>query len=88
MPKCSASFSVAGHIDAPYAMPNETNKPIYVLRGMKMPLARFWPTVKNYELGAFHSVGRHPDHMPHALALVGAGLDFLHREMRPVAGAG
>jgi 4-amino-4-deoxy-L-arabinose transferase-like glycosyltransferase len=42
------SFKVAGHIDAPYAMPYETDKPIYVLRGMKTPLAQFWPTVKNY----------------------------------------
>ena len=43
------SYMVAGHIDAPYAMPYETNLPIYVLRGMKMPLARFWPMVKAYE---------------------------------------
>jgi len=43
------SFTVAGHIDAPYAMPYETNKPIYVLRDMKMPLQRYWPQVKHYE---------------------------------------
>lgn len=42
------SYTVAGHIDASYAMPYETDLPIYVLRGMKMPLAKFWPTVKSY----------------------------------------
>ena len=42
------SYTVAGHVGAPYAMPYETDLPIYVLRGMKMPLARFWPTVKSY----------------------------------------
>ena len=29
-------------------MPYETNKPIYVLRGMKVPLQDYWPKVKNY----------------------------------------
>ena len=43
------SFSVAGHIDAPYAMPYETNRPIYVLRGLKMPMSRLWPQVKHFE---------------------------------------
>jgi hypothetical protein len=43
------SFTVAGHIDAPHAMPYETDKPIYVLRGMKMPLSRYWPKAKHYE---------------------------------------
>lgn len=42
------SYTVAGHVDAPYAMPYETDLPIYVLRGMKMPLARYWPEVKSY----------------------------------------
>jgi hypothetical protein len=42
------SFTIAGHIDAPYAMPFETDKPIYVLRDMKMPLQSYWPQVKNY----------------------------------------
>ena len=42
------SFDVAGQIDDPYAMPYETNKPIYVLRGMKMPLTAYWPQVKGY----------------------------------------
>lgn len=43
------SFTVAGHIDTPYAMPNETNRPIYVLRGLKMPLDRYWPQVKHFD---------------------------------------
>ena len=43
------SCEVAGHIDSPYAMPYETNQPIYVLRGMKMPLSEYWPQTKHYE---------------------------------------
>jgi hypothetical protein len=39
---------VAGQIDSPYAMPYETDQPIYVLRGMKMPMKTMWPSVKNY----------------------------------------
>jgi hypothetical protein len=30
-------------------MPYETNQPIYVLRGMKTPLEKYWPQVKHYE---------------------------------------
>ena len=44
-----ASYEIAGRIDTPYAMPYETNQPIYVLRGMKMPLLKYWPQVKHYE---------------------------------------
>jgi 4-amino-4-deoxy-L-arabinose transferase-like glycosyltransferase len=42
------SYAVAGRTEAPYAMPYETGRPIYVLRGLKTPLPEFWPTVKNY----------------------------------------
>ena len=42
------SYTVVGHVEAPYAMPYEADLPIYVLRGMKMPLARYWPEVKSY----------------------------------------
>jgi hypothetical protein len=42
------SFKIAGRIDALYAMPYERDKPIYVLRGMKMPLKDYWPKVKAY----------------------------------------
>ncbi|HEX4159079.1 MAG TPA: glycosyltransferase family 39 protein [Rhizomicrobium sp.] len=43
------SWHVAGRIDTPHAMPYETLKPIYVLRDMKVPLAKYWPQVKHYE---------------------------------------
>jgi hypothetical protein len=43
------SFEVAGQITTPYAMPYETNQPIYVLRGLKDPLAKFWSKVKHYQ---------------------------------------
>jgi len=44
-----SSFEVAGRIATPYAMPYETDQPIYVLRGMKMPLQDYWSTVKSYQ---------------------------------------
>jgi hypothetical protein len=43
------SFTVAGHIDTPYAMPNETGKPIYVLRGLKLPIMQLWAQSKRFE---------------------------------------
>jgi hypothetical protein len=43
------SVEVAGHIDTPLAMPYETDQPIYVLRGMKIPLEQYWPQVKKYQ---------------------------------------
>jgi hypothetical protein len=42
------SFDVAGRIETPYAMPYETNLPIYVLRGLKIPLQNRWPALKGY----------------------------------------
>jgi len=42
------SFEIVGRITTAYAMPYETNKPVYVLRGLKVPLETFWPTVKHY----------------------------------------
>jgi hypothetical protein len=42
------SFEVVGRIETPYAMPYETNQPIYVLRDIKTPLRDYWPNVKNY----------------------------------------
>jgi hypothetical protein len=42
------NVEVAGHTDSPYSMPYETGQPIYVLRGLKMPLSALWPQVKNY----------------------------------------
>ncbi|MFI4974511.1 MAG: glycosyltransferase family 39 protein [Caulobacterales bacterium] len=43
------SIEVAGAIHNPYAMPYETNVPIYVLRGPRMPLNDLWPSLKHYE---------------------------------------
>ncbi|HEY1878552.1 MAG TPA: glycosyltransferase family 39 protein, partial [Caulobacteraceae bacterium] len=43
------SVEVAGHIDNPLAMPYETDQPIYVLRGMNVPLQRYWPQVKSFQ---------------------------------------
>ena len=43
-----SSLEIAGRIATPYAMPYETDKPIYVLRGMRMPLQDYWPQVKVY----------------------------------------
>jgi hypothetical protein len=42
------STELVGRITTPYAMPYETDQPIYVLRGMKVPLADYWPNVKRY----------------------------------------
>jgi len=43
------SYEVAGRITTPYAMPYETDQPIYVLRDMKVPLTEYWPQVKHYD---------------------------------------
>ena len=43
------SVQVVGRIDDPYAIPYETDQPIYVLRGMVVPLSTYWPKVKHYE---------------------------------------
>ncbi len=43
------SVEVAGRTDAPLAMPYEADQPIYVLRGMRVPLQAYWPQVKNYQ---------------------------------------
>ncbi|MGH8219345.1 MAG: hypothetical protein ACREUT_12415 [Steroidobacteraceae bacterium] len=42
------SVEVAGRITTRYAMPYETDQPVYVLRGSKMPLQKAWPKVKSY----------------------------------------
>jgi hypothetical protein len=42
------SLEQVGMTDAPYAMPYETNQPIYVLRGLKEPMAALWLTLKRY----------------------------------------
>jgi hypothetical protein len=45
--KTFREVTVAGRIDAPYAMPYETNLSIFVLRGIRAPLD--WRTVKSYQ---------------------------------------
>jgi hypothetical protein len=42
------SITPAGRIDTPYAESFETNLPIYVLRGPRVPLAVLWPRLKFY----------------------------------------
>jgi 4-amino-4-deoxy-L-arabinose transferase-like glycosyltransferase len=42
------SVEKVGTTDARYAMPYETGQPIYVLRGLKGPMAVLWPTLKRY----------------------------------------
>ena len=36
-------------IEHPYAMPYETNLPVYVARGPKQPMAELWPLAKHYD---------------------------------------
>jgi hypothetical protein len=43
------NVTVAGRIDSPYAMPYEADAPIYVLRGLKLPLAQAWRASRHYE---------------------------------------
>jgi hypothetical protein len=42
------SVEKVGVTDSPYAVPYETNQPIYVLRGLKEPMAVLWPSLKRY----------------------------------------
>jgi hypothetical protein len=35
--------------DCRYAMPYENDKPIYLCRGMKLPLAQIWPNAKHFD---------------------------------------
>jgi hypothetical protein len=43
------SVTPAALLDAPYAMPYETGKYIYILRGAHKPLAQMWPDLKHFE---------------------------------------
>jgi hypothetical protein len=38
----------AGVTDEPYAMPYETGQPIWIERGLKVPLGKLWPKLKKY----------------------------------------
>jgi hypothetical protein len=41
------SVEIAGHTRHPYSMPYE-NFPIYLCRGLKVPLSKLWPSFKNW----------------------------------------
>jgi hypothetical protein len=40
---------IKGVVYTPFAVPRESNLPIYVLRGPRIPMARLWPLLKHYE---------------------------------------
>jgi hypothetical protein len=42
-------IQIMGRIDNPYAMPYETNIPIYVLRSPRASISEIWPALKHYE---------------------------------------
>jgi hypothetical protein len=41
-----ATFEVAGSFGAPYAMPYESGRPIFLCRGLLSPLSAFWTSLK------------------------------------------
>jgi 4-amino-4-deoxy-L-arabinose transferase-like glycosyltransferase len=43
------SVECVGELDSPYAMPYETNMPVFLLRGRHIPFAEAWPKLKHYE---------------------------------------
>jgi hypothetical protein len=47
-PLCG-SVEVVGTFGAPYAMPYETGRPIFLCRGLRPDLAALWPRLKRYE---------------------------------------
>jgi hypothetical protein len=42
------SVTQVGVTDAPLSMPYENHQPIYILRGLKEPMAVLWPSLKRY----------------------------------------
>jgi hypothetical protein len=46
--KCQVAYQAATII-SPYAMPYETNLPVNVCLGLKVPLANIWPSQKHYD---------------------------------------
>jgi hypothetical protein len=44
-----ASVRLAGRLDSPYAVPYETDQPIYVLRGRNRPLDKDWAQFKHFD---------------------------------------
>jgi 4-amino-4-deoxy-L-arabinose transferase-like glycosyltransferase len=47
--KALASVQQVAVHSHPYAMRYESNLPIYIGRGLKMPLAKIWPTTRHYD---------------------------------------
>jgi len=43
------SVERVGELNSPYAVPVETDIPIYILRGPRIPLAKLWPRLKHYD---------------------------------------
>ena len=43
------SLTQAATFGAPYAMPYEDNRPIFLCRGLRSPLARIWPELKRFQ---------------------------------------
>jgi hypothetical protein len=43
------SVERVAELDSPYAMPYETNIPIYLLRNPRIPFANIWSKLKHYE---------------------------------------
>jgi hypothetical protein len=37
-----------GEYRSPYVLPQNSNLPVYVCRGPRMPLVRFWPELRDY----------------------------------------
>ena len=46
--KVFESVEVVGSVSSTYAMPYENDLRIYLCRGLKMPLATFWPQLQDY----------------------------------------
>ena len=43
------NVTIAGQFGAPYAMPYENNRPIFICRGLHVPLATLWPHLRRYQ---------------------------------------
>ena len=44
-----ASLDIAGTFGAPLVMPYENNRPIFVCRGLRVPLGIAWPRFKRFQ---------------------------------------
>ena len=39
----------AGTVTCRYCMPYENDKPVWIARGIRQPLAEIWPSLKHYD---------------------------------------